>query len=316
MSIAGRAAPEIIAILTTARPDLVREMMNSLGLTRSVLSDPWEAAVVNACLLSGAVDESPAGLAAAAFSRFLSIRTKRERFAKAAIDAFFRIQISKGVDAVAAAFLEGRGLEDIRESFLKHGLEERAATKAVALLSQFIPEYSAARRSWHFGFSVGPDDLEALRTVAAACGGTPASAIQSNDVAIIDLPFSAFVGTTNEIDPTVLQVIEDCGAVLKDARHVLFRVDWTVGSRLPSSLKNYREFLSKQLPNFEFRSFVSENSTFDPLLDGTEAFIAGSPTWTGRFRPVEVIASDLNNGSSLHNAPALESALRGLLRAI
>lgn len=312
------AAPEIVAILTAARPDLMREISGSLGFSPSTLSDPWEAAVENSSLLSGAVDESPAGQAASAFAQYLRSHTKRERFAKDSTEAFLRIQLSKGANVVSAAFLNDSGYRDeIHQAFLKHGLDDRAATKATGLLSQFFPEYEAAQKSWSFGYSVGPFEQGEFEKAAAACGGAPyVGSNRSNDLAIINLPFSAFVGTTDEVDPTVVQAIEDSQTILKNAKNVLFRVEWTIGNRLQSSLTSYRKFLANRFPKLEFRSFISESFRFDPLLDGAEAFIAGATAWNDKFRPVEVLVSDLKGGSSKHNAPVLESAIRGLLRAV
>jgi hypothetical protein len=308
------AAPEIVAMMTAARPDLMRQMLEFLGYSQAATGDPWDAAVVNSCLLSGAVDESPVGRVSSSYARHLRFHGRSDKFVKDSSSAVLRALFSLGSDAFAEAFREGsEQREAVSRTLATQGVDDALAAKTLELLAKFFPEYETAIRRWEFGYST---NVSAFGVAAAACGGSPTGELGTNHLAIVDLPFSAFVGTTDDVDPTVMQSIREAGDMLKTATNHLFRIEWSVGNRIASSLNGYRRFLSVTFPKIEFKVAVVENGKLDPTLAGADAFIAGSASWTGRFKPVEVLSSAENGQGADHNAPAVEAAIRGLLRAI
>jgi hypothetical protein len=322
MSPATYAAPEIIAMMTAARPDLMRQMFDYIGYSPSIASDPWDAAVVNSCLLSGAVDESPAGRMASALYRHLRFHGRSEKLAKDSSATVLRALFSIGADTLAAAPKAPADAHTmivramIGKVLATQGADEVVANKIIDQIVKFLPEYDAAVGRWEFGYSTPATSKIGIGLAAAACGGHLVDSAGSNDLAIVDLPFSAFVGTTDAVDPVVLQALNDASAILKMAKNVLFKVDWSVGNRLASSLNGYRRFLSSKFPKLEFGAAVVENSKLVPGLPGAEAFIVGAPAWTRKFKPLEVLVPGLGENDADHNFPAVEAAIRGLMRAI
>lgn len=313
MPAATADAAEIIALMTAGHPDLMGEILENMGIHTNPGIDRWEQATQAAASLASALNEHPAGRTSAAFARYLKFQGRREKYSKDSGRILLRLLFALGPETVAAAANGDQASSaKVLAAMAAQGVDPAFGDKVVAALPGFYREFSASEKSWEFSYlQIAPLDAT-MGNAAAACGGTRASGGEI-DLVLADLPFSAFVGTTNEVDPVVLQVIKENANSLKNAKAVLFWVDWSIGNRLPSGLAGYRRFLSAALPGLEFRSLTIEGSKFGSS-QGVNAFLAGATTWTGKFQAVE---SGLRDEEEKDVAAAVaESAIRGLLRAI
>lgn len=103
-------------------------------------------------------------------------------------------------------------------------------------------------------------------------------------MALVDLPFSVFA-TRGGGDPAINGVLAAAAKRSHRAKALLFRVEWSAGTRMGLDPAAWAALVESHLPGFTARWAVAENERFVPMK-GHELFIAASPDWRSDFRIV------------------------------
>jgi hypothetical protein len=291
-------AVEILARVASVNPAAFRALFGV-----GSCSNPVALAEAAAASVSHDLSTSPEGAIVERFGEYMRFLGRIERTVRRRCDYLLESLLALGIETLDAASEGDRESVDRWNDWVASRTDQ-FVSEASALLSswrQFRRDTAAAESSWDFRFLDIARGRPDLGSAAVAAGGRPLCPGPDKwpDIVLVELPFSVFVGVSENDDPAVTDVVGGVSRIIRKARGALFRVDWTVGTRLSLPTDGYQRAVSRASPQFETRII---------LLDET-LYVGVARSWHDEFSAVTV---PLGVGPDR----PVERAVRGFLRAV
>lgn len=114
--------------------------------------------------------------------------------------------------------------------------------------------------------------------------GSLEPAIGDVQLVLANLPFSLFVSGSS-LDPEIGEILRLAGQYTKSAQSYIFRIDWTIGSRMGLDPASYVEMIKDRMKGWDFHAVLLDNQAFTPM-EGKELFVVCAKRWELPFRAV------------------------------
>jgi len=281
---ARQQVTEALAFLASRDRERFADLFRSIGASVDG-PDPFSVAEQAAAAVYEKIEAAPETTLGRRFSEHLRFNGQALRTARRRGELVRLSSLALGVETLDRAAAADEAALELWRRWVESRTNESDADAVLSRWSAFRSDLAAADARLEFAYSEFSHSFCGMGVAAAALGGVLDS--ERPDLVLVGLPFSAFIGSTSRPDPAVEDILEESRPQISKTSHVLFRVQWKVGSRLRMEPSVYKDLISSRFPGRAYQTALCRVRSCLPI-DGDELFIGMSDRFVGDFKVISL----------------------------